>query len=411
MRVLLINYSGDQFNPGCRASSSGLITMLRAAGTSHIDTMPLGFTPEAMSFPLSADEDGLQLPSRQNPRAKKTVRDFFHFMLKIKRLSTRFAAHFRSMRLPPWAQVVHPSNSFVVNLEADRWTKAIDEIMEREADGFHDLRLADRVIVNGEGTFHHNQRTALAALALARIAEILGKEVHIINATIQAMHPDVLRLVLGSAGRVVVREVRSKQYLESLGIHCLVGADCAFAAPYRVTQPMLRLPDEVAPDSPCLVSGGCGLRSSSVLAIVNALRRAGFSPFYFWIGDGDAISIGDCQAAGIPVVMWNEVPWPVLPEYLKQVKLVVSGRHHMIIFALLAHIPFVPLASNTWKIEGLCELFGWPVPVLPGEHGFARALSSLPELQTEMKAAFERVDKTALELALRNMAEIPIEES
>lgn len=103
--------------------------------------------------------------------------------------------------------------------------------------------------------------------------------------------------------------------------------------------------------------------------------------------------------------MWDAMPWDALPEYLKKVKLVVSGRHHMIIFALMARTPFIPLSSNTWKIEGLCELFGWPTPVLPGERGFATVLSSLPRLQNEMKAAYDLVDRKDLELALQNMPE------
>lgn len=405
MHVLLINYTGNQLNPGCQATSSGLITLLRGGGASHIDTLPLGFALEAMSSPLSADEDRSRSSNRQNAWTKKAGKSLVHFMMRVGGMSSHYAARFRSARLPQWAQLMHSSDSFVMNLEGDRWAKAIDEIMDREREGMQLLRLADRVIVNGEGTFHHNQRTALAALALARIAEVLGKEVHVVNATIQAMHPEVLRLVLSGACRVVVREARSQKYLQFLDINCLLGADCAFAATYGVTKSSLQLPDGVDPGRACLITGGCGIRSSSVLAIVRALRRAGYSPFYFWIGGGDAMSPRLCQTAGIPAVMWNELPWDALPEYLKKVKLVVSGRYHMIIFALMARTPFIPLASNTWKIEGLCELFGYPTPVLTGERGFATVLSSLPKLQNEMKVAYDLVNRKGLEMALQNMPE------
>jgi polysaccharide pyruvyl transferase WcaK-like protein len=283
--------------------------------------------------------------------------------------------------------------------------RTIDEIMKHEPEGMDCLRLADRVIVNGEGTFHHNQRTALAALALARIAEALGKEVHIVNATIQAMHPEVLRLVLGSARRVVVREMRSQKYLQSLDIPCSLGADCAFAANFSTSQSLLRLPEGVDPDHACLVSGGCGLRSHSVLSIVEALRSAGYSPFYFWIGDGDALNPCQCQLAGLPMVSDDMLPWDALPGYLRRVRLVVSGRHHMLIFALLARVPFIPLASNTWKIEGLCELFGWPTPVLAGERGFSKVLSVVPSMRSEMNAVFDRVDRESRKLAEQNTAQ------
>jgi polysaccharide pyruvyl transferase WcaK-like protein len=273
----------------------------------------------------------------------------------------------------------------------------------QEADLLHRIELADRVVVNGEGTLHHNQRTALAALAVARTAQVLGKEVHVVNTSVQAMHSEVLTMVVGNATRLVVREPQSYRYLRGLNLDCQLGSDCAFAATYEPARNVYPLPAEVAPQRACLVTGGCGARDVSIIEITKTLRRAGYSPFYYRIGDGDPLSVEQCASAGIPVVTWNAIPWNVLPDYLKQVKLVVSGRYHIIIFALMARIPFIPLSSNTWKIEGLCELFHWPIPVLPGAHGFVDALSSLSGVQSDMSAAFECAESTGFELATKNV--------
>ena len=41
---------------------------------------------------------------------------------------------------------------------------------------------------------------------------------------------------------------------------------------------------------------------------------------------------------------------------LENSNFIVSGRHHLNVFSLLAKKPFIPFESNTWKIKGLCEL-------------------------------------------------------
>ena len=139
--------------------------------------------------------------------------------------------------------------------------------------------------------------------------------------------------------------------------------------------------------------------------MIKIIRRNGYSPVYFWIGDGDSMSPEKCLSLGIPFIRWDSIPWSTIPSYLKQFKLVVSGRHHMIISALMAGIPFIPLGSNTWKIEGLCELFLWPIPVISSIFGFKNALSTLTELDSEMKKSFEFTARAGLEYAKRNVPE------
>jgi len=48
--------------------------------------------------------------------------------------------------------------------------------------------------------------------------------------------------------------------------------------------------------------------------------------------------------------------------------MVLSGRFHACVFAALAGTPLVSFRSNTYKMEGLLEMLGYPIPVLDYEH-------------------------------------------
>ena len=400
-----MNYTGDQPNPGCRATADGIMRLLYAGGASSVDTLSPAYTPHAMSRSLSPDEESRKSTLLRFPKGKsKNIR--FHALTRFDSLRSRVRLAVGRERLAAWSYTQRPSYSFVTNLKVDRWITVVKEMCATEHDVLQHIEQADRVVVNGEGTLHHNQRTALTALAIARVAQLMGKEIHVVNATIQAMHPELLRMVLGEAALVVVREPLSLRYLEDLHLDCRLGADCAFAAEYDYTAIPPLLPEPVDRENACLVTGGCALNGSTIMGIIKSLRRAGYSPFYFWIGDGDALSLKRCRAAGIPVVSWDCIPWNTVPAYLKQVKLVVSGRHHMIIFALMAGVPVIPLASNTWKIEGLCELFRWPLPVLSGTYGLVEVLASLQGARSDMAAAFEQVARASLEFASKNILEL-----
>ena len=379
MRVLLVNDTGDLPNPGCRATMDGLKNLLNTAGVSTIDSLKIADLPEQMSFSPPGNQDkGASLMGRIRSRLLIT--------------ST-------------WQKPQSPSSLFVKNLQPEKWVAAVNRIKSSDHEFIRRIRRADRIVVNGEGTFHHNQLTALTILAITRVAQLFGKEVHIVNATVQDMHPEVTRMVLGEAKLVVVREPWSQRYLNNQHLPSELGADCAFAAGYEKGVPSNKIPANIDPQCACLVAGGCAIGPSLLLKMINILRKAGYSPLYYWIGDGDSLPPDRCRYHGIPVIGWDSIPWNTLPHFLKQFKLVVAGRHHMIIFALMAGVPFIPLGANTWKIEGLCELFQWPVPVFSGARGFEKALRSFSELDSEIKNAFELAAKKGREYAGRNVPE------
>ena len=53
------------------------------------------------------------------------------------------------------------------------------------------------------------------------------------------------------------------------------------------------------------------------------------------------------------------IGFPAIKGILEKSKFVVSGRHHLNVFSLLANKPFITFESNTWKIEGVCEMLDY----------------------------------------------------
>jgi hypothetical protein len=71
--------------------------------------------------------------------------------------------------------------------------------------------------------------------------------------------------------------------------------------------------------------------------------------------------------------------WRRLPSTIEASDILLTGRHHGIYFALKAHKGFVPMPSNTHKVEGFLETIGAAIPV-------ATDLRSLEEAEAWARA-------------------------
>jgi hypothetical protein len=66
-------------------------------------------------------------------------------------------------------------------------------------------------------------------------------------------------------------------------------------------------------------------------------------------------------------VIYNDLfshTWQSWHDQLSRAMFLLSGRHHEIYGACLAKCPFIPVAGNSWKIQGLLANAGANIPVL-----------------------------------------------
>lgn len=213
----------------------------------------------------------------------------------------------------------------------------------------------DVVIVNGEGTIHHDRPAGRWLLAAGELARSTGKKSALINTTWQENGPALIELA-HNFDIVSVRESASECELRSHGINARRIPDLAL---YRQCPPADRRSGVSYTDS---VLGPVALdiykrmralkaRPVSLLFDRRTLRQfLGLARRY--VPGADAANpMKLIQALRAAAIDWN-AQTSDRSEFARQVassELVVTGRFHMLIYALSTLTPVLVVGSNTHK--------------------------------------------------------------
>lgn len=230
----------------------------------------------------------------------------------------------------------------------------------------------DEVVINMEGTIHHNSLGALTLLGVAYLGKKYNKKTVLVNGSIQSMDQRLLNIVLNNLDYISVREVYSQSYLSSLGIKSQQAADCAFLTdintPFDFSDRIKYLSKDAYLFSPGILSSSYH-KSKKYLDYLRhfliQLKGKNQKIVYFRVDNGEGQElILLARDLGIPVIYASEIPWTSIGVFLKQFSCLITGRYHLLIFALMSQVSIVPLGSNSWKIEGLLDLIGSRIKVL-----------------------------------------------
>jgi hypothetical protein len=195
------------------------------------------------------------------------------------------------------------------------------------------LKRASLVVINGEDTFHDDTNDARALAGLMRAAQLLARPYWLVNCTLQNLSPEFLALVSGAA-RVITREARSHAYARLAHPAPELRVDSCVAAmfPVRLSNQTRRgiATGEVHPD--CLFHAAGAL-----------LKRKEFTRL----------------ALEFPYRGHN---FADVVAQLSTFECYLTGQYHGIYAAILAGTPFLPIPSNTHKIEGLLEWASVDIP-------------------------------------------------
>ncbi|MBX3358384.1 MAG: polysaccharide pyruvyl transferase family protein [Phycisphaeraceae bacterium] len=200
-----------------------------------------------------------------------------------------------------------------------------------------DIEACDAVVLNAEGSVHHG--LGLQWLAILGAAQRLGKRTLIINGVLE----DVPGFdgVLSAVEDLCLRDVRSADYMKSRGIRCRVVPDSFFEASFD-DQPLIDLSGRI------VITDWHSARNNDVGRIMMGYWRSlpASKSFYYPFAHGS-----------------HHATWRSALANIARAELLVTARHHGVCLAGRAGIPFVALPSNTWKIEGMIEASGVPIPV------------------------------------------------
>jgi polysaccharide pyruvyl transferase WcaK-like protein len=336
-RVTLINETGHTVNPGCKAVQRALESLVKRAGGSIVESVPVGYWADAFRDIAVNSKDGILYREGWFPTGSPSARP----------------------------------------IDLDQWKKVRTAVAAQDSELTEKVRKSDVVLVNGEGTIHHNFSRALALLALIDVSSSLDKPVLLLNAGIQAMDAALLQLVLPHLRMCHVRERFSLESVRSYVPHALQTADIAALSIGQL--PAVRSFAPVRIRKKGFVSGGVATSEETLRSILATVRSFGVEPTYYCIGDGGekAIAIKVCTEMNVKIVFCTKVTLDELPSFVSKFDIAVCGRHHINFVLMKCGIPLVPIVANTWKIEGTFALLGYPLEPVRRVDQLAAALEEV----------------------------------
>jgi hypothetical protein len=204
----------------------------------------------------------------------------------------------------------------------------------------------DVVIINGEGTMHHDAPGAMAIARAGRFAAERGVPVALLNTVWQGNH--AANALLAHCRWISARESVSQQAIAEAGHPARVVPDLTLSA----DPAQLFGGAEAGPGAGLVVTDDVRLEPSLTLA---HFARARNLPYYPMAGRpslrsqrgwAKLLRLGLASGGARQFCLDNV-------GAIARAAFVVTGRFHGICLAILARRPFVAFASNTHKIEGL----------------------------------------------------------
>lgn len=189
-------------------------------------------------------------------------------------------------------------------------------------DAWDKIEMSDAVIVNGEGTMHHDRPIPHSLLNVIRNAKKQGKKTALINTVWQTMTlDDEMKDVLRDT-YISVREVMSAEELQKDNIDADIHLDLSY---------FNHVPEKVSPHRELVV--------------------------------GKFFDQSDYRPKDIPVLDIFKQDWDTFVNVLRSTDWFITGRHHELYASCKARCPFATLSGNTHKNEGLMKTAGVEIPI------------------------------------------------
>lgn len=285
------------------------------------------------------------------------------------------------------------------------------------------LQVIDRsflVIHNGDGDIADlYANSTLRQLLELLVAKKLGAITVSVNQSVDVIDPVlsvILRNVYSQLDLVVVREPISYRRLVELGVpeeKVLVADDAATtispSPPSRI-KAILRKEGIPTNTVGIAVRGDRKVDLNAWSSLVDTLQQRYHKQVLFisncllsdaWVG----YELQKRQGIKVLSSQYN------YNEYLgivSRLDAVISDRYHTNVFAIMSSVPDIPIRGNTFKTDGLFELFQYPIPVLDylSSSNLAEAIQHIDYLYTNYETIKANLSRVAIEL--RKKAEINV---
>lgn len=269
-----------------------------------------------------------------------------------------------------------------------------------------EFEAADAVLINGEGTLHHDRPYALYLLGLGQQAVAMGKPVYLVNSTWEGNSPATVALLKGFSG-IWVRDFASAAELAAEGVAAETVPDLTFMSSYPPAMsagPQVLVTDSVYADTSRDLQGLVSSPDWRYLPIIQwpalaGARAAAGKWLRAMLYRGlMALSLGLYKPRQYYIDLgYCETDTERYLQSLATARAVVSGRYHAVCLSLQHRLPFVCLTSNTRKVQNLLGDAGIDI----ARHMLTiEQLRSLPELTLLMHADYSDTERQQLDAFL-----------
>lgn len=333
--ILFFNDTRVEINPGCHATVNELSSFIKQ----NIKDSEITF------FPLGSE---YELFTRV-----KTKKSIFY---KVINLSSRVLTKFR---------LKNPIKAKTSSLDLRLWKQI--SLNELSASVKYRIDGCDLVVINMEGTIHHNSIGGLTLMGITNYAIRKKKKIALVNGSYQAMDDRITRRILKNVDFISVREIKSLKYLQERNITVSLIPDFAFLADINKGFSLdhkLNLKDSF--EKKCLYTAGVlgvypkqkyGIELDTIITQINDLRNLGYEPYYLEIEENEKFISEALTQLGVNIISYDDgMTYKNIGTILEQFDLTITGRYHIGVFSLMKGIPTFFLKSNTFKIEGLLEM-------------------------------------------------------
>lgn len=274
------------------------------------------------------------------------------------------------------------------------------------------LQTADALIVNGEGTIHHDRRAAKVLVDSARLADSAGCPAFLINTTWMANSAELARATRRFR-MVCVRESLSLRALQAQGAAAEIVPDLTFYSGSREPrQPNGRI---AVTDSTRQAINRQLYRFSAehsqcdylpVLAPFRAVpqmpkRRRKIARHAAYAAMGRMPILNRAVPVHYRALKFARPDTESYLDALAGRSGVITGRFHSLCFALQTATPFLAVGSNSHKIESLLSDIGLPPERLVACDQLTAALLSRQDLVAFSDTEAERVCRYVAEAPRR----------
>ncbi|HRH19647.1 MAG TPA: polysaccharide pyruvyl transferase family protein [Brevundimonas sp.] len=240
------------------------------------------------------------------------------------------------------------------------------------------MRDVDLVVINGEGTLHRDHAGSRNLLAMAYIAAArYGRPVHMVNHSCfpngdnAEATPEVealYRTALGACTRRVAREPLTKRHCERWGLEAAQGFDCLPDWLERHAPDLRHAPSRAN----VLIAGGVGWYEQVSEFFAEGLKLLPADWDIRFLGGAyrrepfEDQRTMDALSPLIPSLTYTSPQ--SANDWLAEIasaSLLITGRFHHAVAAAALGTPFISIASNTPKTNGVTELLDMPEPLDP----------------------------------------------